>query len=226
MTDNNDMNGQAQGNTVPQGQPQGGQVQGNQSNEINDLKKQIAELSAMLKNGNGQQKQDNNDINKSLQMTAREKEELEKAKQTEGAIKFNLGIEKFVADNKKILPDNTENLLKVINNNVYSNEREKEKAIKLQMFNNFFQYQDNVNMIKNSEDKAKLEEFKKLSDTEKLNRVAGYYSIFENALINKQYEEKAKQIALGNKGFADNDSPVSQYNKKFFEKAREVYFRK
>lgn len=223
MADNNtiDQNGQANG----QGQSQGQVQQGDNNNEIAELKKQLAEMQELLKKANGQ-KQDDNDINKSLQMTQKQKEEAENIKKSEEAIKFNLGVEKFVEENKKILPENTENLLKIINNNVYSNEREKEKAVKMQLFNNFFQYQENVDMVKNADEKKRLEEFKKLSDTDKLNNVASYYNIFENAIINKQYEEKAKQIMLGNKGFADNDSPVSQYNKKFFEKAKEVYFRK
>ena len=224
MADNN--NGQPQ-STVPQGQPQGGQPQGNQPdanssaqlmNVIVEMQKQIAALSG--KNGNNAD--DNDPIKMSQNNINQQKLDEANAKMVEDCIKFNISIDTFVEKYKNLLPENTAGMLKIIKDTPFSNEIEKSKNLKMKMLDNFFQYKDNVELVKTESEMRKLNEYKALASQDRLNKSGEYWEILENALVVKALLEKAKQVGMSQNG-ANTNSTVAHYNERFFKANKNAF---
>lgn len=235
MADNNNNNGQVQQNTVPQGQTQGGQPQGGQSqgnqpdgnstaqlmNVIVEMQKQIAALSG--KNGNnGNNGDDNDPIKMSQNNINQQKLDEANAKMVEDCIKFNISIDNFVEKYKKLLPENTAGMLKIIKDTPFSNEIEKSKNLKMKMLDNFFQYKDNVELVKTDSEMRKLNEYKALASQDRLNKSGEYWEILENALVVKALLEKAKQVGMSQNGVNTNDT-VAHYNERFFKANKNAF---
>lgn len=232
MADNNNNNGQVQQNTVPQGQtqggqPQGGQTQGNQldanssaqlMNVIIEMQKQIATLSG--KNGNNAD--DNDPIKMSQNNINQQKLGEANAKMVEDCIKFNISIDTFVEKYKNLLPENTTNMLKIIKDTPFSNEIEKSKNLKMKMLDNFFQYKNNVELVKTESEMRKLNEYKALASQDRLNKSGEYWEILENALVVKALLEKAKQVGMSQNGVNTNDT-VAHYNERFFKANKNAF---
>lgn len=223
---NNNNNGQPQ-STVPQGQPQGGQPQGNQPdanssaqlmNVIVEMQKQIAALSG--KNGNNAD--DNDPIKMSQNNINQQKLDEANAKMVEDCIKFNISIDTFVEKYKNLLPENTAGMLKIIKDTPFSNEIEKSKNLKMKMLDNFFQYKDNVELVKTESEMRKLNEYKALASQDRLNKSGEYWEILENALVVKALLEKAKQVGMSQNG-ANTNSTVAHYNERFFKANKNAF---
>ena len=229
---NNNNNGQPQG-SVTQGQTQGNQAQGGQpqgSQPVNDstaqilsviteMQKQIAALSG--KNGNNGD--DNNDpIKMSQNNINQQKMDEANAKMVEDCIKFNVSIDSFAEKYKNLLPENTAGMLKIIKETPFSNEVEKSKNLKMKMLDNFFQYKDNVDLVKTESEMRKLNEYKALASQDRLNKSGEYWEILENALVVKALLEKAKQVGMSQNG-TNTDSTIAHYNERFFKANKNAF---
>lgn len=192
---------------------------------ISDLQKQIADLKAMLGNANkqGGDVSDNDPIKKAQAIIDKNKQDEQDAKVLENAISFNVNVDKFVDDNKSLLPENTSEMLAIIKNTAFSTQIEEERNIKMKMLDNFFQYQDNVNLINTESGKKRLAEYKSLANKERLTHSTKYWDLIENAIELKATQEKMRRLNLDREGKLDGNSSIARYNKKFFDANKQAF---
>lgn len=192
---------------------------------ISDLQKQIADLTAMLGNVNkqGGDVSDNDPIKKAQAIIDKNKQDEQDAKVLENAISFNVNVDKFVDDNKSLLPENTSEMLTIIKNTAFSTQIEEERNIKMKMLDNFFQYQDNVNLINTESGKKRLAEYKSLANKERLTHSTKYWDLIENAIELKATQEKMRRLNLDREGKLDGNSSIARYNKKFFDANKQAF---
>lgn len=192
---------------------------------ISDLQKQIADLQAMLGNANkqGGDVPDNDPIKKAQAIIDKNKQDEQDAKVLENAISFNVNVDKFVDDNKSLLPENTSEMLTIIKNTAFSTQIEEERNIKMKMLDNFFQYQDNVNLINTESGKKRLAEYKSLANKERLTHSTKYWDLIENAIELKATQEKMRRLNLDREGKLDGNSSIARYNKKFFDANKQAF---
>lgn len=209
-----DNNGASVANTQP-----------DNSAVISDLQKQIADLKAMLGNANkqGGDVSDNDPIKKAQAIIDKNKQDEQDAKVLENAISFNVNVDKFVDDNKSLLPENTSEMLAIIKNTAFSTQIEEERNIKMKMLDNFFQYQDNVNLINTESGKKRLAEYKSLANKERLTHSTKYWDLIENAIELKATQEKMRRLNLDREGKLDGNSSIARYNKKFFDANKQAF---
>lgn len=192
---------------------------------ISDLQKQIADLKAMFSNANkqGGDASDNDPIKKAQAIIDKNKQDEQDAKVLENAISFNVNVDKFVDDNKSLLPENTSEMLAIIKNTAFSTQIEEERNIKMKMLDNFFQYQDNVNLINTESGKKRLAEYKSLANKERLTHSTKYWDLIENAIELKATQEKMRRLNLDREGKLDGNSSIARYNKKFFDANKQAF---
>ena len=192
---------------------------------ISDLQKQIADLKSLLDNANkqGGDVSDNDPIKKAQAIIDKNKQDEQDAKVLENAISFNVNVDKFVDDNKSLLPENTSEMLTIIKNTAFSTQIEEERNIKMKMLDNFFQYQDNVNLINTESGKKRLAEYKSLANKERLTHSTKYWDLIENAIELKATQEKMRRLNLDREGKLDGNSSIARYNKKFFDANKQAF---
>lgn len=192
---------------------------------ISDLQKQIADLKAIIGNANkqGGDASDNDPIKKAQAIIDKNKQDEQDAKVLENAISFNVNVDKFVDDNKSLLPENTSEMLAIIKNTAFSTQIEEERNIKMKMLDNFFQYQDNVNLINTESGKKRLAEYKSLANKERLTHSTKYWDLIENAIELKATQEKMRRLNLDREGKLDGNSSIARYNKKFFDANKQAF---
>lgn len=192
---------------------------------ISDLQKQIADLKAIIGNANkqGGDTSDNDPIKKAQAIIDKNKQDEQDAKVLENAISFNVNVDKFVDDNKSLLPENTSEMLAIIKNTAFSTQIEEERNIKMKMLDNFFQYQDNVNLINTESGKKRLAEYKSLANKERLTHSTKYWDLIENAIELKATQEKMRRLNLDREGKLDGNSSIARYNKKFFDANKQAF---
>lgn len=192
---------------------------------ISDLQKQIADLKSLLDNANkqGGDASDNDPIKKAQAIIDKNKQDEQDAKVLENAISFNVNVDKFVDDNKSLLPENTSEMLTIIKNTAFSTQIEEERNIKMKMLDNFFQYQDNVNLINTESGKKRLAEYKSLANKERLTHSTKYWDLIENAIELKATQEKMRRLNLDREGKLDGNSSIARYNKKFFDANKQAF---
>lgn len=192
---------------------------------ISDLQKQMADLKARLDNANkqGGDVSDNDPIKKAQAIIDKNKQDEQDAKVLENAISFNVNVDKFVDDNKSLLPENTSEMLTIIKNTAFSTQIEEERNIKMKMLDNFFQYQDNVNLINTESGKKRLAEYKSLANKERLTHSTKYWDLIENAIELKATQEKMRRLNLDREGKLDGNSSIARYNKKFFDANKQAF---
>lgn len=192
---------------------------------ISDLQKQMADLKARLDNATkqGGDVSDNDPIKKAQAIIDKNKQDEQDAKVLENAISFNVNVDKFVDDNKSLLPENTSEMLAIIKNTAFSTQIEEERNIKMKMLDNFFQYQDNVNLINTESGKKRLAEYKSLANKERLTHSTKYWDLIENAIELKATQEKMRRLNLDREGKLDGNSSIARYNKKFFDANKQAF---
>ena len=181
---------------------------------ISDLQKQMADLKARLDNATkqGGDVSDNDPIKKAQAI-------IDKNKQDEQ----DVNVDKFVDDNKSLLPENTSEMLAIIKNTAFSTQIEEERNIKMKMLDNFFQYQDNVNLINTESGKKRRAEYKSLANKERLTHSTKYWDLIENAIELKATQEKMRRLNLDREGKLDGNSSIARYNKKFFDANKQAF---
>lgn len=141
----------------------------------------------------------------------------------QSAIKFNLGVSQFVADNKDLLGELAEGLVKVVNEKQFSDEERKAAALKKNLLEDFFSRQENMDAVP-EELKARVMAFKALADDEKEKRAPDYWDTLTLTLGQKKM---AAQVAAAQRAragrFEETNDAVKQYNDRVFAK-RAHYF--
>lgn len=152
------------------------------------------------------------------------REEIEKQqaheRRLEAAVKFTTGSKEFVKTNSSLLPKTIEGIFEQAEKENYGSTIEKESAIKVGIISEFFAIQSNLDLLTASQ-KTVLEDFKKLTKTDKQDRAASIYdSIFEPTFETLKKVKRAEQVS---KGFADPTNAEAAYREKLVKGSRKHY---
>lgn len=131
-----------------------------------------------------------------------EKKAQEENTELETAIKFNMNIDKFIADNEKILPEEAKKIIEEINSKNFSGEREKANNTRKAIIDSFIQVEDNIKILPASQ-KELVEKYKKLTEDEKVKQSVKYWGIVDVGIGNKILMRKAEQQRGGSEGAPD-----------------------
>lgn len=139
----------------------------------------------------------------------KEREQKEKDQQSvaaiEKAVTFNQGGAQFMKDNASLLPKSVEGIFAVAEKENYGSASEKAAAIKVGIISEFFALEENMVQLTGPQ-KLKVEEFKKLTKTDKQERAGLIWDeIFEPAFETLKKVKRAQQMAAGQKNQSDGE---------------------
>jgi hypothetical protein len=145
-------------------------------------------------------------------------------KKVEETIKFNLGIAKFVDDNKDIVGENIKAIIDLAKNVKYASAFEQANELRTNILNAFFKEQSHIDALITDTYKARANEFLSLAVVVKNEQSAKYWDLFELAVENIRRDKKHEEL-LKKSGGQNTDEEGKEYDKKFFE-MRSHYIRK
>lgn len=195
--------------------------------ELSDLKASNAALMARLDalEKKGTSPDDKNKDDKTLadkveaDRKAKEKSTTDSQK-LERALKFTITSNDWVKTNASLLPKNIEGIFAQAEKENYSSAIEKADAIKVGIVSEFFSIQSNLDLLTETQ-KINLEDFKKLTKTDKQERVQSVYdTVFEPTFEMLKRVKKAEQIS---KGLGDPSDAESAYKEKMKAISRKHY---
>lgn len=193
--------------------------------ELSELKASNAALLARLDALEKKAPTNNNQDDKSLadkveaDRKAKEKTTAETQK-LEKALKFTLTSTDWVKTNATLLPKNIEGIFAQADKENYSSAIEKADAIKVGIVSEFFAIQSNLDLLTDTQ-KISLEDFKKLTKTDKQDRVQNIYdAVFEPTFEMLKRVKKAEQIS---KGLGDSTDSETAYKEKMKAISRKHY---
>lgn len=180
----------------------------------------ITKLNAQLaENGKPKPKEEEeDDLRKKVQ---KEKEDDEKKKKEtksiEDVLRFNLSVDSYVKDNKDVLPEEFENILKMAEKETYDSAEDKAKAIKASFIQAFFSVQANVELLTTAQ-KAQLDDYLKLTKNGKEDAASQLYqNLFEPAIEMVKKLKKAEELKLARSGFHPGSKSEDAYKNKLIE---------
>ena len=143
----------------------------------------------------------------------KERELKEKSQQTtqhlETAIKFNMSGPQWLKDNASLLPQSVEGIFVAAEKENYGSATEKAAAIKVGIFSEFFAREENMNHLTGPQ-KIQVEEFKKLTKTDKQDRVNQIWdNIFEPTFEMVKKVKRAAEMANGQKSQTDGEKALA-----------------
>lgn len=131
-----------------------------------------------------------------------EKTAAQNQNEMETAIKFNLGLEKFVENFKAVLPETTKSLIEEVNKKNYTTEILKANAIRSGMIESFIELQQNFDILPETM-KSKALKFKALTADEKEKQSALFWDVVEVGATHRQLMSKAAALQKANGTNAD-----------------------
>jgi hypothetical protein len=169
--------------------------------------------------GSGGQGGDGGDL---AEKARREREEREKQTKNqsalESALKFNLGGAEFMKANASLLPKSVESIFQAAEKENYGSAIEKAAAIKVGILSEFFALEENMNHLTGPQ-KFQVEEFKKLTKTDKQDRAAQIWdSIFEPTFEMVKKIKRAQEMANGQKSQTDGEKALADRMMKLSKK--------
>jgi hypothetical protein len=173
------------------------------------------------------QNDDQNDdlFSKAKKETETQNKSANDTKKIENALRFNLGVQDFVKNNKDILPSDVEGILKVAEKENYDTALAKANAIKVGVVNSFFSVQANLDLLTPAQ-KIQLEDFQKLTKNGKEERAEHIFeNIFEPALETFKKLKKAEELGKARSGFSSGSSVENDYKERLMKMARKTHLR-
>lgn len=143
----------------------------------------------------------------------------------EAALRFNLTSDKFIKDNKAILPKDIEAIFAAAEKEKYDSVVEKANVTKSAVIKSFFSLQANLDLLTAS-NKGIVEDYFKLSSKgreEKADEV--YRSVFEPALETLRLVKRAEEVGKGKgNGEANEDDAEKIYREKLIAGSKKHFF--
>lgn len=149
------------------------------------------------------------------QALAEKKREEERARMQE-AIKFNLGIAQYVADNKDYLTAIAGGIVDKVNEKQFSDEEKKALNMRKNLLEDFFSQQANIDAAP-EELKGRIMAFKALAEDDKEKQAAQYWDLLQLTVDRKKLTaqvEAAKRARQG--GYEETNDLIKNYNAKVF----------
>ncbi len=146
-------------------------------------------------------------------------------KAIESALKFNLGMETFLKDNKDIFPKEIGEIVKVAEKEVYDTAADKANAVKAAVIQSFFSIQSNLDLLTASQ-KDSVADFLKLTKNGRETKAPQLYDgIFEPALEMVKRVKKAEELGKARSGFATSDNVQDSYKQRLIEGSKKVFLK-
>lgn len=198
------------------GAGQGGQGQGAgqgetaaQLAEMRTMNAKLLERLDALEKKNNPNPNPNPDDPSLADKARKEREDKEKVqaheKRLESAVKFTTGSGEWLKTNATLLPKTVAGIFEQAEKENYGSTIEKESAIKVGIISEFFAQQANLDLLTASQ-KSVLEDFKKLTKTDKQDRAQQIYdSIFEPTFETLKKIKRAEQVAKGHAPQSEGD---------------------
>ena len=170
--------------------------------------KLLSEIETLKKGGapnpNPAPKPDDADLAAKAEKERKEKEtKANRDKALTSAVKFTMGAAEWLKTNAALLPKSIEGIFAQAAKENYSDEIEKDQAIKSAIVSEFFAVQENLDQLTEPQ-KLAIEEFRKLTKTGKQERAQQVYeSIFEPTFESIKKVKKAELISKGHGGASD-----------------------
>lgn len=189
-----------------------------------ELAKLKAENEAFKKELESLKNKKQNDEDSLADKVKKEREEREakdrEAKNIEKALAFNMGSKNWIKDNAALLPKSIGEIFERADKENYGNAVEKSKAIKVGILSEFFSTQENLDLLTDNQ-KNQLENFKKLTKTDKEDRASDLYdNIFEPTFESLKKIERAKQVR---QGLGTQTDAQAAYKEKMMALSRKKY---
>lgn len=176
-----------------------------------EFEKMKADYETKLKAGNPNPKPDDQDDLATKARKEREAKEKETANQAnlEKALKFNLSGAEFVKNNAALLPASVEKIFEAADKENYGSATEKAAAVKVGIISEFFALEENMSHLTGPQ-KLKVEEFKKLTKTDKQERAGVIWDeIFEPTFETLKKVKRAQTMAAGQKDQSDGEKALA-----------------
>ncbi len=148
------------------------------------------------------------------------------SKAMESAISFNLGLDKFVSDNKDLLPAEVAGVIRAGLSETYDTAAGKAAAIKVSVLQSYFAVQENVDLLTIGQ-KAELDNWRKLTKESKQDKAPSIYAnIFEPALEGQRRVRKAEELNRGRQGMATTSGTEAAFRDKIIAASTKKYLGK
>ncbi len=187
----------------------------------NDLAAQVAALQAeiaALKKGKEDPKPAPKDDPRAdvLAQAAAQKQRQEERERMQEAIKFNLAIAQYVADNKDYLTPIAAGIVDKVNEKQFTDEEKKSLNMRKNLLEDFFSQQANIDAAP-EELKGRIMAFKALAEDDKEKQAATYWDLLQLTVDRKKLTaqvEAAKRARQG--GYEESNDLIKNYNAKVF----------
>lgn len=193
--------------------------------EFDALKKQNADLlarfEALEKKEKGTGGKDENDpdlADKARKEREAKDAESKKTAKLERALKFNIAGPEFMKANATLLPKSVESIWTQAEKENYGSAIEKAAAIQVGIISEFFALEENMAQLTGPQ-KFQVEEFKRLTKTDKQDRVEQIWdSIFEPTFEMVKKIKRAQEMANGQKSQSDGEKALADRMMKMSKK--------
>lgn len=136
----------------------------------------------------------------------------------EKSIEFNMKGPEWLKSNASLLPKSIESIFTAAEKENYGTQLEKAAAIKVGIISEFFALEENMSHLTGPQ-KIQVEEFKKLTKTDKQDRVGNFWdSIFEPTFEMVKKVKRASEMSNGQKGQTDNEKAYADRMMKLSKK--------
>ena len=188
-----------------------------------DLAAQVAALKAQLdelKAGKGKDSEpgpkDPSIIEKAQQEALLRAQHAQERARMQDAIKFNLGISKYVEDNKDYLTQLSGEIVQTVAAKQFSDEEVQARTLQASLLDDFFSLQENVDAAP-AELKPRIMAFKALTQDEKEKQAAQYWDVLTLTLGQKKLAAQVAAAKRANSGIYDEPNDViKKYNDRVF----------
>lgn len=184
-----------------------------------DLAAQVAELKAQLAALQGKGKEPGKEptvLEKAQEEAAKAEQAAQAKERLQSAIKFNLGVSKFVEDHKESLTKLSAGIVKTVSEKQFADEEKKASVIQAGLLSDFFGLQENIDAAP-EELKERILSYKALAQDEKEKQASNYWDTLTLTLGRKEMlakVEAAKRARQG--GYEETNDLVKDYNAKVF----------
>lgn len=196
-----------------------------------DLELQLAEANKGKKKKKSEDDSDDGDDdesdddlgNKAAKNRVKKERQAAESKQIEAAIGFNMSIDKFVDDNKEILPTSIGEIVALAHKETYENAFTKANALRASLIKNYFSVEDNLNFLTNSQ-KIKVQDYLKLTvEAREENSQDIYSNVFEPSFEMMKKLKKAEEVNRSRNGSISGSSGENNYKNKLIKLSKQTH---
>lgn len=192
--------------------------------QIQRLQSQLGRLGGGKKNGNNKGGVRGDDLrDKVSREREEERKKQESAKSIEDILTFNLTVGNYIQDNKEVLPEEFEEILKMAEKENFDSAADKANAIKASFIEAFFSIEKNVELLTKSQ-RTQLEDYLKLTKNGREAAASSLYTnLFEPTVEMVKRLKKAEELELARSGLHTGSKSGDAYRDKLIDLAKKRF---